>query len=314
MTTRQAPHEPESTAKTTRHPVWAPILEWPHPELLSTTAPSTSSAPTAFNAALQYMLQLGIPGERGAIGVKFPCAQQATLGEQPDGTWIGQCAPEQAAALRAVVEMTDLLEYPENFPSLLTTLGRAHWYGIEIRCREADLPPELSKITRPITAAGLHQALGIKPEALREENRQVIGSFPTIALDLTPLDQILAPNWRFLLGIHEVIALVVDANSNERTNLEEALASLIDLRAALGIDTDLTVGIAGEFTPEILNFATETRDGGSEILGTGLKQRLKEVLDLSTAFHHGKENVACAFAADVIFRAAQLTAAQHGIN
>lgn len=260
------------------------------------------------------MLQLGIPAERGAIGVKFPRAQQASLGERLDGMWIGQCAPEQASALRAVVQMTDLLEYPENFQSLLAALARAHWYGIEIRCREADLPPEISKITSAVTAAGLHPALGIKPGALREENRQVIGSFPTVALDLTPLGQVLAPNWRFLLGVHEVIALVVDANSRERTNLEEALARLIRLQAALGVDTDLTVGIAGEFAPEPLDFATETRDVGSEILGTGFKQRLREVLDLSTAFHHGKENAACAFAADVISRAAQLTAAQQRIN
>lgn len=100
---------------------------------------------------------------------------------------IGQYTPEQAAALQVVVEMTDLLEYPESLSSLLTTLGHVCWYGIGIRCREVDLPPELSKIMRPVVAMGFHPALGIKPEALREESRQAIGGFPTIALDLTLL-------------------------------------------------------------------------------------------------------------------------------
>lgn len=283
-----------------------PILPWQNTKLLSVMVGDTVYAASAFDTALRFMRQLGVPCTRGSIGVEIPGANPEAWGSPADDVGMVDVAPEMAGALRAIVELPDILNHPKSFTQLLGILREAKWDGIEIRTDAPLLPGELKTLVKDIERENLQPILNLDATAWRGENRDIIDRFHTIALVLTTLAE-LPPTVPRFLGVHEVIALVIDARSPQRTNLEKALSILVTLRAGLDVDTAVSVGIAGGFADESVEPKSFAMEIVEEIQLADARQKLLEVLDLSSAFHHGKESASFAFAADQIARAARLT-------
>lgn len=295
-----------STGSESFLPLMVPILPWRNPKLLSEALGDTVYASSAFATAVRMLFNLRVPKTRGVIGVDIPAANPDTLGERGEGPWISQSEPELGAALRGVVRGRDISVSSESFASLLQTLRQENWFGLEIQTREENLSPDLRLAAERGKDAGLHLTLNLLPGALHTQNSRVIEVFDTVAIQLVPNRRLHLERLKYLEASH-VVGLVIDASTNERTNLEDALETLVTLRAQLDVDATVSVGVAGSFPTDSLT-AQLHGDGDirEKIRIRDAKQKIFEALDLSLALRHGKESVAASFAADQIARASRL--------
>ncbi len=296
-----------SDSRPTFPPVMVPILPWQNAKLLSEALGDTVYASSAFATAVKLLFKLGVPKSRGAIGVEVPSSRPESLGERGQGPWISRTEPTLGAALRGVVRAREILSAPKDYERLLELLREEGWFGLEIQTSEENLPRDLQIAAQRGKDAGLHVTLNLLPGALHTQNSRVIRAFDTVALHLIPSRQLSAERLKYLES-RQVVGLVVDAATSERTNLEAAWESLVLLRAQLDVDARVSVGVAGSFTTGAL--ATQLRADQvirEKIWARGAKQKIFEALDLSLALRHGKESVAAAFAADQIARASRLT-------
>lgn len=287
--------------------VMVPILPWKNTKLLSQLLGDTVYVESAFSTAIRLLNQMGVPREGGAIGVEIPGADPDALGEE---VWESGGESGQNNSLRAVVRSRDVTENQENFSRLLPRLSQKGWFGLEIIAPEENFASSLASAAKQAREAGLHTTLALLPGALHAQNQSVITLFETVALDLLNHRHPPADRLRYL-PVKQVVGMVVNAGTDERTDLESALQTLVWLQAGLDVDARVSVGVLGQFSSASL--AVEMRqqqDLNAQVWRWGAKKKIASAIDLSIALRHGKESVAPAFAADQIARAARLTLKQ----
>lgn len=285
-------------------PVMVPVLPWKSPQLLSEIIGDTVYIDSAFATAIRFMIQLGVPASRGSIGVEVTSAGLREIRSRDSCK--SKLETETKQALRAVIQAKDALAEPDAFSSLLETLSRENWFGVEIRAEKTVFPTQLSALAKEITAAGLPSLLRITPLALRAKNKKIFNSFDAISLAIIPPLEA-TPAQLDCLRVRQVIGCVVDATTAQRTNLAHALDQLVLLKTRLGTETAVTVGVSGFFSEApVDSIPPEEMDLKQKITISKPKQKILEALDIGLALRYGKENVAHAFAADQIARTSRL--------
>lgn len=285
-------------------PVQVPILPWKNTKLLSQALGDTVYVSSAFATALRLELQLGVPAQRGEIGVRVPV-------DNPD-SWseffcLGDASPQLGRALRAEVSAREVLANPQAFSQLVSRLADNHWYGIEIEVPGENLDSQLIQVAQRTTDAGLHPVLSVLPGALHSQNQGIMSAFETISLDLLNGYQPRREQLKYL-ATRRVVGKIIDAKGRERTNLEAALETLVLMRAQLASHSEVVVGIAGDFGLESLTLPLrEDLDFVAKTRLAGAPEKIFEALDLANALTQGKTTVASAFVADVLSRSGKAT-------
>lgn len=285
-------------------PVQVPILPWKNTQLLSQALGDTVYANSAFATALRLELLLGVPAQHGEIGVRVPLTN-------PD-SWsntysLGDASPQLVRALRAEVSAPEVLDNPRNFAKLLSFLAEKGWHGIEIEVPGEHLDSKLIPIARRAADAGLHPGLSVLPGTLHSQNQGIMSAFETISLNLLDGSQPRREQLKYL-ETQRVVGKIIDAQSSERTNLEDALETLVLMRTQLANQSEVVVGIAGDFSMESLTLPLrEDVDFVATTRLAGAKEKIYEALDLANALTQGKTTVAYSFVADVLSRAGEAT-------
>lgn len=286
-------------------PLLVPILPWKDSQILSHAFNETVYANSSFATAIRLITELGVPPQRGAIGVPYPLNRETPpLSAQHSREILTK--PGIRAAWRAVVLARNALEDQTRFAEALTKLRQCQCFGVEIRVTPPCMSPALLSLASLINQSGMHSMLSLTPKSWHCENQEIIDSFDAVALPVTP-HCITSTRSMHNLRVHEVVAQIIDAKTKKKTNLEAALKDLVLLRNELEPNTVLSVGIAKDFTTQSLQSNPETKIGisGNNRLFPA-KEKIWEALALFKAFHFGKESVATAFAANQISRAAHL--------
>ena len=285
-------------------PVQVPILPWQNAKLLSQTLGDTVYVSSAFATALRLELQLGVPAQRGEIGVRIPVTDPDSWSEF---FCLDDASLQLSRALRAEVSAPEVLENPQTCATLLSRLADNGWYGIEIEVRGENLNPQLIQVAQHAADAGLHPGLSVLPGTLHSQNHGIISAFETVSLDLLNGTQPRREQLKYLAA-QRVVGKIIDAKSSERTNLEAALETLVLMRAKLPSQSEVVVGIAGDFGLESLTLPLrEDLDFVAKTRLAGAQAKILEALDLASALTQGKTTVASAFVADVLSRAGKAT-------